>query len=152
VRISHRVTTPAEPDEVWAVLEDPSRWPEWDLFLRRVEGGRGRIREGQHLMVTVRGLPVRVPVDVRMVATGRRLGLTVHTAPGLREQVDHDVTRRPRGGSQVRVSTVLEGPFAPLAVVPLWCASALNTWMLGWRATREHRRVHGTRGSRPGAA
>ena len=141
MRINHRVITPAEPEEVWAVLEDPSRWPEFDLFARRIEGTRGLVREGQHLLATARGIPMRVPVDVRLVAKSRHLGLTVHTLPGLREQVDASVTRRRRGGSEVRCTTVIEGPMAPLAVLPIWVSSGLTTWMLGLRATREHRRA-----------
>jgi len=151
VRINHRVTTPASPQEVWAVLENPSRWPEFDPFVRRVDSARGLVREGQHLMVVARGLPVRVPVDVRLVASGRRLGVTVHTMPGLREQIDHSVRARPRGGTEVRVTSVVEGPLARFALVPLWLSTGMRARMFGWRATREHRRAGGT-DARSGAA
>lgn len=146
------MTTPAEPDEVWAVLGDATRWAEFDLFVRRVDGTRGPVREGQHLMAVARGLPMRVPVNVRLVAPGRRLGLTVYTAPGLREQIDVGVSPRSRGGSEVRLTSVLEGPFARLAAPSVWVAGAVTTWLLGACATREHRRARGTARSRPGAA
>ena len=150
MRLSHRVTTPAEPEELWAVLEDPSRWPEFQVFLYRVEGTRGLVREGQHLLGTARGLPIRIPIDVRLVAKARHLGLTFYTLPGLREQVDHSVTRRRRGGSELRTSVVLEGPIAPLLVAPVYLATVMTTRLLGLRATREHRhnlgRADGTTG------
>ncbi len=126
---------------MWALLEDPGRWPEFEPFLRRVEGVRGKVRQGQHLMAVARGFPLRVPVDVRVVSSGRQLGLTVHVAPGLREQLDHTVTARVRGGSEIRVTAVAEGPFALAGALPLWVAGSLTARLLGWRATREHRRV-----------
>lgn len=143
MRLSHRVTTPAEPEELWTVLEDPSRWPEFDILLRRVEGTRGLVREGQHLLGTARGFPIRIPIDVRLVAKSRHLGLTYYTLPGLREQIDHSLTRRTRGGSELRTSVVLEGPLAPLVIAPVYVSTAVTTWLLGLRATREHRRNHG---------
>lgn len=143
MRFAHRVTTPAAPSEVWAVLEDVERWPEWDPWVRRVEA-RGRVREGQHLMVLARWVPLRVPVDVRLVAPSRGLGVTVHTAPGWREHVDHSVQPGEGGGSVVRVTTVLEGPLARVVALPLWLGSGITTRMLGRRATREHQRAAGS--------
>lgn len=152
MRLSHRVITPAEPEELWALLEDPARWPEFELLLRRVEGTRGLVREGQHLLGTARGFPIRIPIDVRLVAKTRHLGLTFYTLPGLREQIDHSVTRRRRGGSELRTSVVLEGPIAPLVIAPVYVSCALTTWLLGLRATREHRRNRGRPAASTGVA
>ena len=136
MRITHRVRTRASVDDVWAALADPTRWPEHDVFVDHVECVRGRARSGQHLVVVSRGLRLRIPVDVRMVAPGRHLGLTVRTAPGLTHEIDVMLTPRPGGGSVVRVQVVLDGVFAPWWWLPEWTTRAVSTRLLAWRTTR----------------
>jgi hypothetical protein len=135
VRLSHRIVTPAGPDVVWAALEDPARWPEHEVLLHHVECVSGPVREGQHLVVVMRGVHARVPVDVRAVDPRRRLGITVHATPGLREEVDHLLTPRARGGTEVRLQVALEGPFALFWFVPTWVARGLSLRLLGWRSS-----------------
>ncbi len=136
MRITHRVGTKAAVDEVWAALGDPTRWAEHDVMVDHVECVRGLVREGQHLVVVSRGLRLRVPVDVRLVAPGRHLGLTVRTAPGLTHEVDVMLTPRPGGGTQVRVQVLLDGVFARWWWLPEWATRGISTRLLAWRSTR----------------
>ena len=144
MRITHRVASRAGVDDVWAALGDPTRWPEHDVLVDRVECVRGHAREGQHLVVVTRGLRLRIPVDVRIVVPGRHLGLSVRTAPGLTHEIDVMLTPRPRGGTQVRVQVLLDGVFARWWWLPEWTTRAVSTRLLARRAMRAADRV-GTR-------
>jgi hypothetical protein len=136
VRVTHRVGTKAGADEVWAALGDPTRWPEHDVLVDHVECVRGKVREGQHLVVVTRGLRLRIPVDVRLVVPGRHLGLTVRTAPGLTHEIDVMLTPRPGGGAQVRVQVLLAGVFARWWWLPEWTTRAVSTRLLARRSRR----------------
>ena len=92
VNLSHRVRTSASPAQVWQVLGDPGRWPEFDLFLQQVRGSSGRVSTGDHLLGIGRVVPVRIPVDVVEAVPERRLVLRVHVAPGVVEEVTHALT------------------------------------------------------------
>ena len=143
MRLSHRVRTSASPAEVWAVLGDPQRWPEFDPFLRTVRGAHGPAASGQHLLGLARVASLRIPVDVVEAVPDKRLVLLVHTAPGLRETVTHEITPAVRGGSDVVVSVVVEGLWARFGAVPLWLASGLSARVLAAstdRTARETRR------------
>lgn len=140
MRLSHRVRTTASPAEVWEVLGDPRRWPEFDLLLRSVRGSHGPAASGQHLLGLARLLSLRIPVDVVEAVRERRLVLLVHTAPGLRETVTHEITPTLRGGSDVVVSVVVEGLWARAGAVPLWLASGVNARLLAARTDRTARK------------
>ena len=134
MRLRHRVRTTASPAQVWQVLGDPVRWPEFDPFLRRVSGAHGPAAAGQHLLGHSRGLGVPIPVDVLEALPERRLALRVHVLPGVVEEVTHDVTPTLRGGSDLVVSVVVEGLFARVAFGPIWLARGLTSRVLGVRA------------------
>ena len=139
MRLSHRVRTSASPAEVWAVLGNPQRWHEFDLFLRTVRGSHGSAASGQHLLGLARLASLRIPVDVVEAVPDKRLVLLVHTAPGLRETVTHEITPAVRGGSDVVVSVVVEGLWARFGAVPLWLASGLSARVLAARTDRTAR-------------
>ena len=136
MRLAHRATTRASPAQVWELLGDPGRWPEFDLALRRVRGGDGRARPGQRLMAVVRGAPVAVPVDVVEAVAERRLVLRFAVLPGLAHEVTTEVAPRLRGGSTLRVRVVVEGVFARPAAPAVWAASGLTLRVLAARADR----------------
>ncbi len=136
MRLRHRVRTSASPAQVWSVLGDPQRWPEFDLFLRRVRGGAGSAVPGQHLLGVARGLGARLPVDVVEAVPERRLVLRVHLAPGLVEEVTTEVTPLVRGGCDLAVSVVVDGLFARGAALPLWLGRGLTTRLLATRVER----------------
>ncbi len=130
--VSHRLTCGAPPADVWTVLRDPRRWPEFDLAFERVTGAAGDVAEGQRLLGVSRGGMMRVPIDVRRVL--------VHTVPGLRQQVEHVLVPTARGGTEITVVVRAEGPLALAALLPLWATSGVTTRLLARAAEREHRR------------
>ena len=139
MRLTHRVRTTATPAEVWQLLGDPARWPEFDPFLRRVRGSHGAASSGQHLLGLHRVLSLPIPVDVVESVPERRLVLLVHLAPVLRETVTHEITPAVRGGSDVVVSVVVEGLWARAGALPLWGAAVVNARLLAARTDRTAR-------------
>lgn len=139
-RLSHRRHAQATPPDVWAVLRTPRRWPEFNVLLARVSGGGDEAAEGQRLLAVGRGLPARIPIDVRWVVPRKALHLTVHTLPGLREEVEHVLVPAARGGTDVVAVIRVDGPLAPLALLPLWLCAGITLWRLARRAEEEQRR------------
>lgn len=133
MRLRHRVRTTASVAQVWQVLGDPKRWPEFDLFLRQVRGSTGRVAAGQYLLAVGRLLPVRIPIDVVEAVPESRLVLRVHVAPGVVEEVTHVLTPTVRGGCHLAVSVVVEGLFARAAALPLWLSRGLTARVLAHR-------------------
>lgn len=146
MRLVHRAHTSATPSQVWQVLGDPRRWPEFDLSLRKVRGSHGRAAAGDHLLGLSRPWSLRIPLDVVEAVPGARLVLRVHVAPGVTQQVTTEVAAALRGGSDLTCSVVVEGLFARAAVVPLYVASGVTVRVLAARADRE------ARAARTGAA
>ncbi len=149
MRLAHRVHTSASPAQVWDLLGRPARWPEFNPFLRRISGSPSAVRSGQTLLAVARFTSVRVPVDVVEAVPERRLELFFHTAPGVAERVVFEVAPSVRGGAVLKVSVVVEGLFARVAVAPLWLANGLVARVLGVQAERAARSA---RRERSGAA
>ena len=147
MNLSHRVRTSATPAQVWSVLGDAKRWPEFDLFLRQVRGSSGRVSTGDHLLGIGRVLPVRIPVDVVEAVPERRLVVRVHVAPGVVEEVTHELTPAVRGGCAIAVSVVVDGLFARPAAVPLWLGRGLTARVLAHRVERLARAAGGAAGA-----
>jgi uncharacterized protein YndB with AHSA1/START domain len=147
MRLAHRVRTSASPDEVWQLLGDPRRWPEFTPFLRRVHGAPDRVRTGQTLLSVARFTSLRIPVDVVEAVPQQRLELFLHTAPGVWQRVTYELAPAVRGGTHVRVSLVVEGLFARGAAVPLWLANSLTARVLAARAEREASATRRRRGA-----
>jgi hypothetical protein len=121
---------------VWEVLGSPGRWPEFEPFLRRVRGTHRPAAAGQTLVGVSRLGGVAVPIDVVEAQPGSRLVLRVHTAPGVRQTMAFELLPTVQGGSDVRVSVVVEGLFARPAAGALWLSSALTLRLLVARAER----------------
>ena len=136
MRLIQRVRTSASPGQVWEVLGEPTRWPEFELLLRRVRGGEGPVARGQTLLGVSRVALLAVPIDVLEAVPPARLVLRVHAAPGVVERLTFEVVPLARGGSDICVSVVVDGRLARAAVLPLWLGSALTTRVLGVRAER----------------
>ena len=143
MRLAHRVHVAATPAQVWEVLGDPERWPQFDLFLRRVRGTQGRTAAGQRLVGISRVGSLRIPVDVVEASPPSRLVLVVHTAPGLREHVTTEVTPALHGGCHITVQVALEGPLARVALGPLYLGRGVTARLLGARAERLARAARG---------
>ena len=136
MRLVQQVHAAASPAQVWAVLGEPARWPEAEPFLRRVRGTHGPAAVGQTLVGVSRVANLTVPVDVLEVVPARRLALRVHTAPGVRETVTFEILPVISGGSDVRVSVVVDGLFARVAAGPVWLSRLLTVRLLAVRAQR----------------
>lgn len=141
MKLRHRVRTSATPAQVWSVLGDPQRWPECDLFLRRVRGGSDRVQTGQHLLGVSRGIGLRIPLDVVEAVPERRLVLRVAAVPGADLEVTAEVTPLVRGGCDLAVSVVVDGLFARPAAVPAWLAAGLTTRVLARRVEQVARQA-----------
>jgi hypothetical protein len=139
-RLHHQILTDATPADVWTVLRDPHRWPELEPLLARVEGAAGHAVEGQRLLGVARGWPMRIPLDVRRVVPRKALHLTIHTVPGLREELDIMLVPATRGGTQITFLVRLYGPLASAAVLAAWFASGVTARLLAKSAEREQRR------------
>jgi hypothetical protein len=146
MRLAHRARTSASPAQVWSLLGNPQRWPEFDLSLRRVRGS-DRARSGQTLLGIARLTSLRIPVDVVDAVPEQRLEVFLHTAPGVRERLVYEIAPSVRGGSHLRVQVVVEGLLARGAVAPLWVASGLTLRVLAARAEREARAARKGRGA-----
>lgn len=146
MHLSHRVSTSASPAQVWELLGAPWRWPEFNPFLRRIRGAPESARTGQTLLAIARFSAVQVPIDVVEAVAEQRLELFLHTAPGVHHRVLHEMTPRVRGGCIVRVSSTVEGLFAPAAVAPLWLADGFVVRLLAAQADRVARAARRDRG------
>jgi polyketide cyclase/dehydrase/lipid transport protein len=139
-RLHHQILCDATPPDVWTVLREPQRWPEFEATLARVEGAAGHAIEGQRLLGVARGFPVRVPLDVRRVVPRKALHVTIHSVPGLREELDIVLVPATRGGTQITFLVRLSGPLASAAALPVWFGSGMTARLLAKAAERELRR------------
>lgn len=139
MRLGHRVSTSASPGKVWELLGCPSRWPEFDPFLRRVHGAPTVARTGQTLLAIARLTGVRVPIDVVEAVPQQRLELFLHTAPGVSQRVVYELAPTLRGGSTLRVGVVVEGLLARPAAAPLWLSNGVTARLLAAQTDRAAR-------------
>jgi hypothetical protein len=139
-RISHQILCEATPPDVWTVLREPQRWPEFEATLARVEGAAGHAVEGQRLLGVGRAVPIRIPLDVRRVVPRKALHVTVHSIPGLREEIDIVLVPATRGGTQITVLVRLSGPLAAAMILPVWFGSGMTMRLLAKAGEREQRR------------
>lgn len=128
--------TSATPAQVWEVLGQPARWPEFEPLLRRVRGTHGAVAAGQTLLGVSRVANLAVPLDVREVEPARRLVVRVHTAPGVGQVLTVDLVPVVSGGTDIVCGVVVDGLFARAATGPLWLASGLTVRLLAVRAER----------------
>jgi uncharacterized protein YndB with AHSA1/START domain len=135
LKLVHRVRTPASPAVVWQVLGTPSNWPQFDVFLAKVKGSTRPASVGQHLVGISRWTVLGIPLDVLEVEPERRLTMRIHTAPGITQEVTFVLTPTTKGGTDIRVSMVLEGLLAGPAAPVLWLANGLNARVLAARTS-----------------
>ncbi len=117
-RIEYGADLPVPPDRAFAVVADPTRWPEFSAGTRSAEtdpgwagvGGRGRMVNG------FLGTTVRTEMEVVEWEPGRRLRWR-GTQPG-RPTTDNLRTFEPiAGGTRLRGSTTIAVRRGPLGVV-----------------------------------
>lgn len=101
----------APPSQVWPVMADVERWPEWTPSVRRiVRLTPGPLQSGSRVRIHQPKFP---PAWWRVTAFEPGRSFTwVSVAPGLRVTARHDVEAAP-GGSRVTLSIRYEGQFGP---------------------------------------
>lgn len=103
------ITTNAPPAAVWALWSDTTTWPGWDPAVQDVRLD-GPFAEGTTGTMVLTG-PIEVPVSLEVVVPGSRY-LDQLTMGELVIRIDHVVRPTDHGGSEVTVSTTIEGPGA----------------------------------------
>jgi hypothetical protein len=149
MRFVRRAHAAAPAAEVWRQLSEPRRWPEFELFLQRVTGAPGAVRTGQRLLGVGRGIPLRIPIDVIDVQPGWLLSVVVSTAPGVSHRITVELMSAVRGGTDVRVTTEVDGVFAGLALLPSWATAELRLRRIARQAREDQ---PGPAGQHSGAA
>jgi hypothetical protein len=103
-RVDTDVTIRATPEQVWAVLTDFTKYPEWNSFIREVAGD---IAIGARLRVRIHppgGRPMTFRPTVRAVSPNRELRWLGHLGvPGLFDG-EHVFELHPTGTHDTRVS------------------------------------------------
>lgn len=103
------VSTTAPPVAVWALWSDPGTWSTWDPAVEDVTLP-GPFQQGATGTMVLTG-GIEVPVSLEVVEPGARY-LDRLTMGELVIRIDHVVRRGDAAGSEVTVSTTIEGPGA----------------------------------------
>jgi uncharacterized membrane protein len=107
------VTINAEADQVWSVLRDVERWPEWTPTVTSVQVSDGELRIGSVARIRQPRLPM-ADWTVHDLTPGSGFAWTA-TAAGMTTVGDHRITPTPDGsGVGVTLSLRQSGPLAPL--------------------------------------
>jgi len=103
----------ASPDEVWGVLTDGQRWPQWDSGVDAVEG---TIAAGQKVTIRSKAAPGRAfPVTVTVYDAPHRLQFSGGMPLGLFRGVrTYAVSAGPAGGTAFHVREEYTGPMLRL--------------------------------------
>jgi hypothetical protein len=103
----------AAPTDIWAILTDAARWPEWNTT---IDGIDGQIVPGGQVTVRAKASPGRAfPVKVSEFEPGRRMVWTAGMPLGLfKGERTFTLTEQPGGGVQFAMREVFSGLMAPL--------------------------------------
>jgi hypothetical protein len=105
-------TIDASPDEVWAVVEDIARYPDWDSGVERVEG---RLAQGEKIKVYSEANPGRAfPVTVTELTPGRGMTWSGGMPLGLFKGVRTYRLAAEGGGTRFTMREEYTGPLLPL--------------------------------------
>lgn len=110
---SATTTIAATPEQIWAVLTDLPRYPEWDPYAERIEGA---VAPGAKITAYTKLSPGRAfPVTVTDLAPGRRMvwasGMPLGLFKGARS---FTLTPRPDGTVEFTVREEFSGPLLGL--------------------------------------
>ncbi|MET8231341.1 SRPBCC family protein [Micromonospora sp. NPDC005298] len=101
----------ATTEQVWAVLTDVRRWPEWTASVRRVQRGEsGPLAVGATARLTQPRLRPAV-WRVTELTEGREF-TWVSATPGVRTAGEHRLLPLPDGRTRVELAIVQTGPLA----------------------------------------
>ena len=105
---SESTTTTATPEAVWALWSDVATWEQWDPAVEAVALD-GAFAEGTAGTITLRD-GIEAPFTLEVVTSAARY-LDQLTMGDLVIRIDH-VLRAMPGGTEITVSTTIEGPGA----------------------------------------
>ena len=106
----------AAPGDVWMVLTDVERWPQWTASMTSVE----RLDEGPFSVgSTARVRQPKLPVAVwEVVDLEPEVSFSwTAKAPGITTTAEHRLALRPGGGVGVTLSIGQTGPLSPLVAL-----------------------------------
>jgi len=111
------VTIDASPEEVWAVLADVERWPEWTASITSVEplDGGSAFGAGSRAQVKQPGFPAAT-WTVTDWAPGKDFTWTARAA-GVTTVADHELAAQPDGTTTVTLRLRQSGPLAGLVAL-----------------------------------
>lgn len=137
-RFSRSVDIGVPPADVWAVMTDVERWPEWTASVRTLKKlDEGPLAVGSRVRIKQPRLPPSV-LEVTDVRQDR--GFTwVARSPGVKVVADHRIERSGHG-SRVALSVDFRGPFGPLVG---WLTRTLTKRYLDLEAAGLKRRCEG---------
>jgi len=103
----------ASPADIWAVLIDVSRWPEWDSNFDKMEG---EVALGQRLKIFSKVMAGRVvSVTVTQLVQNQKMTLTSRMPLGLfKGQHSYTLTAKGDGTTEVLSYEFFTGPLLPL--------------------------------------
>jgi len=105
------ITIDAPADEVWAVLTDVERWPEWTASMQKVERrSEGDLTVGARIRIKQPHLPA-ITWDVTDIDPGRRFSWTA-SSPGVTTVADHRLERLDDSAVAVHLAIRRSGPLA----------------------------------------
>jgi uncharacterized membrane protein len=116
MRYETEVDIEAAPEQVWAVLADVERWPEWTRSMRSVKRlGDGPFGLGSRVRVRQPGLPQTV-YTVTEYASGQTFDWA-SSFPGVTTTAGHQVLAREDGHATARLTVDQRGLLAPLVAL-----------------------------------
>ena len=106
----------APPREVWAVMTDVERWPEWTTSVERAERlDDGPLRVGSRARLKQPRFPP-VVWEVTDLEPVRSFSWTAKNV-GVTSVGEHRITPQASGGATVNLSLRQQGPLAPLLAI-----------------------------------
>lgn len=106
----------ASPEQVWAVMSDVERWPEWTASVERAERlDEGPLRVGSRARLKQPRFPP-VVWEVTEVEPGRSFSWTARNV-GVTSIGEHRIAPNPSGGVTVSLGLRQRGPLASLLAV-----------------------------------
>lgn len=110
---SATTTIAAPPEQIWSILTDASRYPEWEPTVDRIEG---TIAHGNKITAYTKLSPGRAfPVTVSTFEPGKKMVWSGGMPLGLfRGERTFTLLPQDNGHTQVTVREVFRGPLLPL--------------------------------------
>lgn len=113
MQVETAVDIDATPEQVWAVMADIERWPEWTASVERVERlDEGPLRVGSRARLKQPRFPP-VVWEVTALEPGRAFSWTARNV-GVTSIGEHRIASPPGEPVTVRLSLRQRGPLAPL--------------------------------------